>query len=311
MLIVSRVAFVLKALVCLLALIAPAVMAQTFTTFGIQYPVWIERADSRIAVGPGVSVMAGDLLRTGSGGKAWVTMADGALVKLGEQASLRSNGAKVVAAERAASASVAPGARTRSDVGVIEASFDVLEGAFRYTTQQLGQVWQRDVQIGLGGTATIGIRGTDLWGKVDGSEQFVVLLEGLIAVTPASGGERVELDAPLEIYTASNQSVATVDLSAVQALAPETELDFGAGVQVDDGAYRVNLASYEKESAAKADQARLGNGGLSASIEPVTVNGESWSRLRVTGLKTYADAQALATRAAAQFGFSSPWVSRR
>lgn len=291
--------------------LSTSAFAQVFQTHGVQYPVWITHGDVRMAIGPGAAVMAGDVLTTGEGGKAWLIMPDGAMVKLGENASLRANDITVTGADQQPGTDVAPGTNAGAEAGVIEASFDVLEGAFRYTTEKLNSIWQRDVRIGLGGTATIGIRGTDLWGRVDSADTFVVLLEGIIGVTPRAGGERRSLKDPLSVYTAASQQVSSVDMAAVQALAPETELEFGNGVQVEAGAFVVHLASYGSQSAARAANARLGAAGLSADVASVTREGRTWYRLTVAGLNSLGDARALAERARGAFDFDSPWVANR
>ena len=95
----------------------------------------------------------------------------------------------------------------------------------------------------------------------------------------------------------------------VQALAPQTELDNGSGVQTVDGPFALNLASYSEQSQADAARLRASQAGLAASVEPVTVDGEQWYRLVVTGLASFDGARSLGSELQAQFGYSSPWVS--
>ena len=59
--------------------------------------------------------------------------------------------------------------------GVFVAFLDVLKGAFRFTTTDLGKLRRREVAVQLR-SATIGIRGTDVWGKIEDARDFVVLI---------------------------------------------------------------------------------------------------------------------------------------
>ena len=70
-------------------------------------------------------------------------------------------------------------------------------GAFRFTTSVLGR--QREIRARVG-TATIGIRGTDVWGKHEDSRDFVVLLEGQIEIE--RDGRSVAMSEPLSLFMA-------------------------------------------------------------------------------------------------------------
>ena len=191
----------------------------------------------------------------------------------------------------------------------MEATLDILEGAFRYTSDKLNTAWQRDVRINLGSTATVGIRGTDLWGKVGPEQQFVVLLEGQIELTDRAAGDKVALNTPLQIYQAAEKSVGTVEMAQVQALAPETELDFGAGVQSLQGGFQLNLASFDNEKLARAEAKRVSEQGLAADVNGVRINGDQWFRVSVNRLASLDDARALMSRVKKQFGYQTPWIS--
>lgn len=309
----SAVALPLRMLaVALLALSSSAALAGLVAE-GLQFPVWLESDGERRALAPGVKMEDGDTVVTGDGGKVWLRMEDGALVKLGEGAELALKRARTEPAADAQSVSTATGSASSEETAesseFMDAAFDVLKGAFRYTTEKLEQQWRRDVEIGLGLTTTIGIRGTDLWGRVDGENNFVVLLEGRIEVRPADAGTALVMDVPLQIFQAAEGALGAVEMAQVQALAPQTELDNGSGVQTVDGPFALNLASYSEQSQADAARLRASQAGLAASVEPVTVDGEQWYRLVVTGLASFDGARSLGSELQAQFGYSSPWVS--
>lgn len=287
----------------LLGLLWAPVAVSAMSAQGLQFPVWLERDGDRVALALGQEIEPGAQVVTGDGGKVWLRMDDGALVKLGESAQL------AVKAIRVRPAPAVPSASSQSG-SFIEAALDVLEGAFRYTTSAIENNWRRDVQLGLGGTATVGIRGTDLWGQVGPQQQFVVLLEGRIEVTPTDGSA-VTLDTPLQIYQAVENAVGDVTMDQVAALAPETELDFGSGVQSEDGAFQLNLASFDQQSAAERALRRARAAGLSTELQSAQVEGRTWYRLVVLHMASLADARALKTRLTQEMGFSSPWVSNQ
>lgn len=286
---------VLKQAVILLSLVSTSAFAQLVVE-GLQFPVWVERADQRVPLAPGDVVAEGEQVITGDGGKVWVQMPDKARVKLGPEAELSVGAMNIASKGDAQSADVLDGA------------LDVIKGAFRYTTGELSKLWQRDLRINLGNTATIGIRGTDLWGQVEGDSQFVVLLEGRISVQ--SQAQSLTLQNPLEIYRGGASAVDSVDMAAVQALAPITELDNGKGVMRQGGKYQLNLASFSAARQADAMSVRLARAGLATRTTRVSVDGREWFRVSVLSLASLEDARALRARLGDQAGVTSAWISR-
>lgn len=140
----------------------------------VQWPAWVEHAGQRSPVTAGLVVQAHDRLMTGENARLVIRLADGSAVKLGERAELKI---------------AALGAR---DGQMLEAGLDVAKGAFRFTTGLFRQILgRRQVQVRFP-TVSIGIRGTDVWGRSDAQREMVLLLEGKIAVSRAA----VRLDAP-------------------------------------------------------------------------------------------------------------------
>ena len=292
------------ALFALILLSSPSMAA--IKAEGLQFPVWLVTEDGRVALAPGAEIAPGQQVSTGEGGKVWLRMDDGALVKLGQQADMTLQAIEAKPAKGSRTSSQPGGA---GEPGFMDATLDILEGAFRYTTQKINETWKRDVRINLGSTATVGIRGTDLWGQVGPEQQFVVLLEGQIELTAREGGESVSLDTPLQIYQAADRSVGSVEMAQVQALAPETELDFGQGVMTTEGKFQLNLASFERQSQAQAASNRASQSGLATTVEVATVDGFTWYRLVVKGVPTLADGEALKDTISQVLGYDTVWLS--
>ena len=106
-----------------------------------------------------MDLRASDELRTGADARLLVKLADGSSVKLGESAQLR-----------------LATLQTRKD-NVFVSAMNVLQGAFRFTTDALAKSRRRDVTVTVA-TVTAGIRGTDLWGKAASDRDIVCLIEG-------------------------------------------------------------------------------------------------------------------------------------
>jgi hypothetical protein len=76
----------------------------------VQMPAWVERGGARIPLAAGMPLQANDELRTGANARLLLKLAEGSLVKLGENAQLKFTAAQ-----------------TRKD-GVFVAAMNVLQG---------------------------------------------------------------------------------------------------------------------------------------------------------------------------------------
>lgn len=148
---------------------------------GLVSPAWLERSNLTVAATPGTELFAGDKLRTGKGARLILRLNEGSAVQLGENATF-----EIVSAQR------------KNNVFV--AALNVLDGAFRFTTRALAKTQQRDVNIRVGNNATIGIRGTDLWGRGSDKKDIVCLIEGKIDVT-GNNNLTLRLDQPLQFFS--------------------------------------------------------------------------------------------------------------
>jgi hypothetical protein len=271
---------------------APAAVVE-----GVQMPAWVERAEvgamRRYPLTPGAELRGGDEVRTGSGARLYIKLAEGSLVKLGENASLR---ILELAPDRG---------------GLFRAALNVLEGAFRFTTDLLAKERRRDVSIRVA-TVTAGIRGTDLWGKSAPEREIVCLIEGRIEVG-AEGETPVLMDQPRQFYQrlkGETQPVGLVDATQLAQWARETEIAEGRGAARSGGKWKVTLARAATQGGALEVYDRLRDAGYAAEIYPVKAKDGHDYLVRISRLATQADAEALAERLRGTAGVEAPTVSR-
>jgi hypothetical protein len=263
---------------------------------GVQMPAWVERASgARDALTLGASLNNKDRVVTGAGARALLRLADGSLIKLGE------NGVLVLDDLNQQKFNLKD---------VVTASLDVLSGAFRFTTQALSKFrGERDVKIKVV-TITVGIRGTDLWAKSDPARDIVCLIEGRVDVT--RGDQAFTLEQPMALYVAPRdqpgEPVGTVSNEQFAKWSQETE--FAAGALRKGHQWRVYLADANEQGAALKIYDQLRNAGYAAQIRPVRSEAGINYRLRISNLATKAEAAALGAKLKAQMGFAEPKVSK-
>jgi hypothetical protein len=270
---------------------AQALAAAAATVEGVQMPAWVERGGQRMALAPGMELKAGDQLNTGAGSRLVVKLAEGSLVKLGENGSLRF-------------AELDPARE------MFRAALNVLEGAFRFTTDVLAKGRRREVSI-RAATVTAGIRGTDLWGRARAKNEIVCLIEGQVEVG-AEGEPAVTLDQPLQFYQRQEGTTQPVGFIARQQLdqwASEVELEAGKGVARRGGRWSVRLASADNQNDALRVYDELRNAGYPAEIFPTMDGDKRVYVARIRSLPSKVEAQALADRLRGRFGIENPSVS--
>jgi cell division septation protein DedD len=269
-----------------------AALAQVAATIeGVQMPAWVERGGRRVPIIPGMELRTGDQLVTGAGSRALVKLADGSLVKLGENGEL-------------GFAELNP---TRD---LFKAALNVLEGAFRFTTDIVAKSRKREVSI-RAAQVTAGIRGTDLWGRSRAGNEIVCLIEGDIEVA-AAGEPPVAMNQPLQFYRrieGKTQPVGTVSKAQLDQWAAETELQPGKGVARRGGRFSVTLGSADEQNAALALYDELRNAGYPAQIRPVKEGGKITYFVLIRQLPSRAEANALANQLRGKFGITEPKVS--
>jgi hypothetical protein len=215
----------------------------------VQLPAWLDRGGLTVPVSPGIALQAGDTLRTGTGARLLLKLEEGSLVKLGENAKF--------VIERA-----------QPKAGVFDAALSVVTGAFRFTTQALAKTTKRDVKIRVGQNATIGIRGTDLWGRGREDKDIVCLIEGKIEIT-GNDNKALTLDTPLQLFqstrSAAPEPLTSLPRAQLEVFAAETEIEFGKGATAK-GNRKVIVAGFGTRDEARQAMRALRTNGYPAEI---------------------------------------------
>jgi len=263
---------------------------------GLQLPVWLVRASKREPLALGSRLRNGDRIESGSGARVLLRLGDGSLVKLGEHARFSLDGM----------------ARTRQGAGLFNATLGVLQGAFRFTTTAFYDYrGSREVQVRFT-TVTVGIRGTDLWGKSTEDRDIVALIEGKVTLERTGEGP-VTMDQARTVYQAPrNARALPIEPIAAEQLglyAAETEIAAGQGALGKGGRWRVYAARANSQSEALAVYDRLREAGYPVTIDPVLADGRTVYRVRLTGLLSERDATAVAVKLKVELGLDEVSVS--
>jgi hypothetical protein len=190
-----------------LFLVVPAWAQPAAVVDAVQAPAFLDRDGRSAPLAVGTELKAGDAIRTGAGARARLKLAEGSVVRLGENAALNISDLQP------------------QKEGIFRAALRVIQGAFRFTTDAVAKGRKRDVSITVG-AVTAGIRGTDLWGKSEAGREIVCLIEGRIEVG-AQGEKPVVMDKPRQFYRREQGRTQPVGLVSPEQLgqwAKETEI---------------------------------------------------------------------------------------
>ncbi len=287
----------LTALLMLAASTALAAARPNIVVEGVQMPAWVEHASgARDPLAIGRALNSKDRIYTGPGARALLRLADGSLIKLGENGILALDDL---------------GQKKINLKDVVTASLDVVSGAFRFTTQALYMFrGERDVKVKIV-TITAGIRGTDLWGKADKARDIVCLIEGKITV--ARDQDAFTMDQPMSFYVAPKNEpplpVAPVSKEQLELWSAETEIGSGTGAARKGGKWRVYLAEAGKQDDALGIYDQLRNAGYAAEIRPVKSEAGTAYRVRISNLPSKQEAEVLAGKLKGKMGITKPKVS--
>ncbi len=259
-------------------------------------PAWVVRDGKRLPLSVGTTLRNRDEMLTGAGSRALLRMADGSTVKLGENARFQLD-------------------RMRQDRGadsVFKASFAVIEGAFRFTTEAVYKFrGKREIDVHFA-AVTAGIRGTDLWGKSAADRDIVCLIEGRITVT-RQGDIPITMQDPKTVFQAPKaaraQPVAPVDPNQLGRWAAETEIEKGAGAARKGGKWKVYVMRASGPGKAQAAVERLWEGGYPAQVSTVPEGGRTVYWVHIDDLPDRAEARALATRLKGKLGITQTSIS--
>ncbi len=279
------------------ALLWSSAAQATVSVDSVNYPAWVKRGDLLEPLAPGALLETGDEVRTGGSGRAWLALDDGSVVKLG-------NNSRFVI-ERARFEETTEGS-------VFDAAFEVLVGAFRFTSRFFTPKRRATHRVDFTvGAITAGIRGTDIWGRSADDQDFVALLEGRIEVS-ADGAAPLLLEQPLSLYAKpAGQPAASsrVDAATVAQLAPETELDADAGIANTVGTQALVMMSLRSEALVAANLARFRQAGYPVIGQSVEIEGVATTRLLLPGLADRRAAESLRRRLASEFSISDIWIT--
>ena len=264
--------------VCLLLQMGLAIAAAPALVEVVQAPAWVERDGRRQPLATGMELRSGDVVLTGGGAKAYLLLAEGSRVKLGEGARFGLQ---------------APSTNPRTH---FRGALDVITGAFRFTTARLKKALPRDVSIRVG-TATVGIRGTDIWGKTDKDGDLVALLEGRIAIT--RDGQSTELSQAMTYYDAprgQSAAVRSLDRETFVRLARQTDILPGAGAAGRRGVWYLLLGSPSSQAGALDLYDAARDAGFAARIRLRERDAVTHYDVVLAGFPSASDAEAAAAR---------------
>ena len=277
-------------------------LAQAAYVEGVQMPAWVERNGVKQPLAAGAALQAGDKLSTGADSRLLLRMSEGSLVKLGENAAFN--------------VSALSSSRENKQT-LLTAALEVARGAFRFTTDAKSKLTsKRDVTVRFA-TVTAGIRGTDLWGKSAGDRDIVCLIEGDIGVQ-RDGDAEFRMNQALQFYitpkTADNKvdrskpapQVVPVPAEKLQEWATETEIGKGKGAATKCGKWKVIFASAPSQEAALGVYDNLRNNGYAAEIYPRGAGAKRVFDVRISGLPSKAEAEALGTKLTGLAGGDTP-----
>lgn len=258
---------------------------------GVQMPAWRERDGNRVPLVPGMELRAGDRILTGKDSRILVRLSEGSVVKLGENGTLHL-------------------AELRPSKELFRAALQVLEGAFRFTTDVAAKARKREVSVRVE-QVTIGVRGTDFWGRSRAERQVVCLIEGAIQVG-APGEQPVTMNQPRQFYRrdkGKTEPVGFVEAKQLEQWAQETDIEAGKGALRSGGRFSVQLAAAEKEEPLRAVRNQLREAGYPAEIAQRKEGDKLTHIVRIRQLPSRAEAQALAGQLKGKFGVQDPKVS--
>lgn len=260
----------------------------------MQMPAWFERAGDKQALKPGMELTSGDVITTGPGARMLLRMDEGSHIKMGEDATLDLT-------------TMLP---PQSEQDYFEAAINVIKGAFRFTTTVLGQNRKRNIDIRIG-SVSAGIRGTDIWGNATSEKDILCLIEGNISAQ-REGEAAFIMNEPLSFYIAPKNKpalpVKPVPADQLAKWATETEVVDGSGVVTLDGAWAVNLMSLDTAAATEPVIKSLSTAGFAAEMHNFQWRGREWYRVRITGFKSRADANAFIGFIDGKYGIVKPWA---
>ena len=256
----------------------------------VQMPAWRQRDGNRLPLVPGMELR--DRIISGKGARVVMKLAEGSVVKLGENGSLRL-------------------AELQPSRELFKAALQVLEGAFRFTTDVANKARKRDVNV-RAEQVTIGVRGTDFWGRSRDGRQIVCLIEGAIEVG-ADGEPPTTMDQPRQFYRREKgvaPPIGFVEPQQLQQWSEETEIGAGKGALRRGGRFGLELATADKEAALRKTWEELRAAGYPAEMQRRKEGDKASFAVRIRHFPTREEAQMQADQLRGRFGIREPIVTQ-
>ena len=264
----------------------------------VQSPAWLVHAGTSTPIMPGMQVGDGDTLRTAAGGRVYMDLPEHSRVKLGENTEFMTPSMDM----------------TKDQQGsMFKSVLHILKGVFRFTTSLVGKSERRDVSIQVG-VATIGVRGTDVWGRAGTDGSLVALLEGKISMDmPGHPGMKMEEPMHYMMMPAAGSMQMNVPVTQgnMADWAAQTDVSPGSGVLTSDGQWVLALISSTSAADSTRLMKQLADAGYPAEDTSVMVHDKPWHRLVIRQAASYKDAKALGERIGKPFPLMSPWVFKQ
>lgn len=220
----------------------------------VQPPAWLEENGHRTALTASSAIMPGRIYTTGKQGRLQIVMADGSVVKLGENSRFELPRLQLQ--------------QSGSD-DVLKGAFKVSHGIFRYSAQGSSFVRKRVLDIYLGSALTIGIGNPDFFGQSDAAQDSLCLIRGKINIR--------NLQLPILLMDRANSayiaprgqtpsSVMMASTEQIRSWTLQTELDDSRPSLQSNGPYSVLVAVYLDEPHANAIVADINQKGYPAVL---------------------------------------------
>ena len=261
----------------------------------VQSPAWLVHGGTATPLRPGMTVADGDTLRTASGGRVYLQLPEHSTVKLGENTEFMTPSMQM----------------TKDDQGsLFKGVLHILKGVFRFTTSLVGHSERRHVDIQVG-VATIGVRGTDVWGRSGKDGSLVALLEGKVSMD-MPGHTGMMMEQPMHYMTMATGGAGMkmgMDVTHDQMMdwAAQTDVAPGSGVLSADGRWVLALLSSTSDNDATDLMMTLAEAGYPSEDIQVMVKGKQWHRLVIKQVASLKDARALAAKLEKLSPLMSPW----
>lgn len=241
----------------------------------LQPPAWLEENGQRTALGASSPILPGHVYSTGKDGRLQIVMADGSIVKLGENSRLEFPRLQL---------------QQRGADNVLTGSLRISRGTFRYTAQASSFVRKRELNIFAGSSLSIGIGNPDFWGQSDGAADTICLLNGKISLrqlqAPASSPLVMEQANSVYSVTRGNASnpASTASPEQLRNWLSQTELDNTRPALQSNGAYSVLVAVYLDEAHARAIVSDINQKGYPAQLRKENRDGTPVFNVVIEGL---------------------------